>query len=580
MVIYNDYIYVCGQYYGTSKFGNYTLAGPGGVFVAKYNLDGEVVWAKQLVQTESYYSPAVNGMSIDAKGNITINAWYGKGKVLIGTDSLKQPLNEWGDILLLNFTTNGDIRWYKCIQSTGAKSSYDITSNYRGDIFIAGNFKDSLFIDSIKIKSKEVSDGFVVKFDANGKTGWLNTFQGKSYVKALHVNNAGHLFVGGDFENYLITPKGTLAGAGTISRVFIIKYTEEGTINWQKEYGDTGEAFLTALRSDGNNILIGGYYFYDLTLCDSPYHSTAGDDMFLEKLDSEGNCLWGKGISSEGPFETITGDIISDQYGNSYFTGRFNGTVTFDKYSIPSPGPGYFTFYVKYDATGNVRTLSRSSGIFGKGIVLDYDQNIYVLANSDDFSSDEHLVLCKFKNKHPDCISHFTSIYDSTRNNYQITIDSAASTATSYFWNFGDGSFSNQKKPTHTYAKDSVYSLCLKIGTAKGDSCQYCAFIGTEAKGHSGFTISILSTIGIDEFSSATNFIVYPNPSAGVLTVEVEKFENKQLKVYNVLGECILQQAVSASNFQIDLSNQINGIYLLQLETGGISLSKRVIIDK
>jgi len=58
---------------------------------------------------------------------------------------------------------------------------------------------------------------------------------------------------------------------------------------------------------------------------------------------------------------------------------------------------------------------------------------------------------------------------------------------------------------------------------------------------------------------------VYPDPSNGIFTLNMGQTMQVQLKVYNLMGQCVHQQSALDSNVQIDLRNQASGIYFLQL---------------
>jgi hypothetical protein len=84
--------------------------------------------------------------------------------------------------------------------------------------------------------------------------------------------------------------------------------------------------------------------------------------------------------------------------------------------------------------------------------------------------------------------------------------------------------------------------------------------------------------VSVDEINEPPSFSVFPNPSNDVFNVQMNKFKNMQMKVYNISGECIYQQIGKSTNLQIDLSSQPNGIYFLQMQTEqGISTQKLII---
>ena len=144
------------------------------------------------------------------------------------------------------------------------------------------------------------------------------------------------------------------------------------------------------------------------------------------------------------------------------------------------------------------------------------------------------------------CTASYTTVYDSTLNLFTITVDSATiATATSYNWDFGDGSTSTLAAPSHVYAVDSLYNVCMEVVYSPGYSCTYCHTIGIDSAGNiirdGGFTLNVHSaTTAISE--NNTNEIavtIYPNPNTGIfqLIFNSQTQSNTQLSIYNVIGE-------------------------------------------
>jgi hypothetical protein len=83
--------------------------------------------------------------------------------------------------------------------------------------------------------------------------------------------------------------------------------------------------------------------------------SAGGDDIFVQKLDANGNLVWAR---SMGGLRTDVGHSIAvDATGNVYTTGTFNGTADFD----PRAGTVNLTsagnediFVQKLDANGTL----------------------------------------------------------------------------------------------------------------------------------------------------------------------------------------------------------------------------------
>jgi hypothetical protein len=86
--------------------------------------------------------------------------------------------------------------------------------------------------------------------------------------------------------------------------------------------------------------------------------------------------------------------------------------------------------------------------------------------------------------------------------------------------------------------------------------------------------------LGINSVSNNNSFNISPNPSKGKFNVQVNKFENVQIKIYDILGECVYQQIGKYVNLQIDLSTAPNGIYFLHLKTEQGSATKKIVVMK
>ncbi len=92
---------------------------------------------------------------------------------------------------------------------------------------------------------------------------------------------------------------------------------------------------------------------------------------------------------------------------------------------------------------------------------------------------------------------------------------------------------------------------------------------------------------GITENNPETNFTIYPNPTNGVFNLKMNELQNpeiKELKVLNVLSECVYhltnEQMSTSSTMQIDLSSEPNGIYFISLQTEKGAAIKKIIIQK
>ena len=109
----------------------------------------------------------------------------------------------------------------------------------------------------------------------------------------------------------------------------------------------------------------------------------------------------------------------------------------------------------------------------------------------------------------------------------------------------------------------------------------------TDANGCQG-TLSVIVTeppLGITEIDLNITFEIYPNPSIGVFTFEIQlsNAENITIDIFNVLGTKVYSRSIAnVQNIiqQVDLKSLSNGLYDVKLLTKERIINKRITIMK
>ena len=77
------------------------------------------------------------------------------------------------------------------------------------------------------------------------------------------------------------------------------------------------------------------------------------------------------------------------------------------------------------------------------------------------------------------------------------------------------------------------------------------------------------------EYNSKRNkYEVYPNPVNSVLMVEMEILEEKEYRIYSMVGELVVSGMMNANINTIDLSMLPANIYMLNIDNHSIKLIK------
>ncbi len=214
-------------------------------------------------------------------------------------------------------------------------------------------------------------------FSQNPSLDWAFAMGGSDNDRgnAICIDDFGNSYVTGYFVDTVDFDPGVGVHNLTTSNgdrdVFLQKIDANGNLLWAKSFGniDTDEGDFVGTDAAGNVYLKG--IFNDTVDFDpgpNDYNLYAAwDDLFLLKLDGNGNFLWVKAWSFHK-----TGTFTITESGNIYLTGRYSGTRDFD------PGPGVSTmtsngvgddFYVlKLDTDGNfnwAKTIDGTGDSFG-----------------------------------------------------------------------------------------------------------------------------------------------------------------------------------------------------------------------
>jgi hypothetical protein len=102
---------------------------------------------------------------------------------------------------------------------------------------------------------------------------------------------------------------------------------------------------------------------------------------------------------------------------------------------------------------------------------------------------------------------------------------------------------------------------------------------GTDVNGcvnTANVTVNVNDCVGIQQLSSAKlNVSVYPNPTTGLITLDLNA--TTQVTITNALGQVVYSETVVAGKQTIDLKNQHNGLYFMNLNQDGKQQTIKVI---
>lgn len=166
--------------------------------------------------------------------------------------------------------------------------------------------------------------------------------------------------------------------------------------------------------------------------------------------------------------------------------------------------------------------------------------------------------------------------YDSTSATWMNTVyvvDHSTGSNLNYFWQFGDGSTSNQQYPSHQYANTGQYAICLTVSTDSSCTNVFCDSIDVQTK-TSGFTLNVISeaAMSIEEENNSIQIDnIYPNPTSDNAAVTITSVENTNIsvRIIDLSGKIISQEMVNISagenTIQLHTTNLTRGMYFVSI---------------
>ncbi len=173
----------------------------------------------------------------------------------------------------------------------------------------------------------------------------------------------------------------------TFSLLFISSGLWAQNFEWAISQGGTDKDDATALCTDAQgNVYMTGYFKntvdFDPRSATNEKTSNGKEDVFVQKLDKDGNPVWIKTFG--GSYKDVGHDITVDDAGNVYVVGEFLKTVDFnpDGTSHSVTGQGTFdAFIVKYTSNGDfswAKTIGSNNKEEATKVAVDPNGNIYV----------------------------------------------------------------------------------------------------------------------------------------------------------------------------------------------------------
>ena len=504
----------------------------GAVFVERRNVDGELVWLKQVGGNETIQLVT---MTNDEQANIYVAGNFLGANVDFDPSAAEVKLSsslEYQDGFLMKISSNGDFVWVK--QIDGIKNDFITALVVRAnDIIVSGRFEERIKFGPTSMLSKGTADFFVAQYNLSGDLMWARQFGGNKQsddAKSIVIDRYRNvyitgIFIGEGFEigNGTVADKSVLNVNGKTSRdAFLIRIDSLGTTKYTTRFGGSGKDFGAALAIDTNdNVVVCG--------------------LFESNYGFENPKLEGKGLRDVFVIKNLVTPY------KTFITKFNNETIEKeDDYwlEIMVNDIGEYPWAVENYIETNVKgTLGDTNT---KYIVLKQGQADYAANICDIFSGNGKKDWFLPSEKEMKKVFSAKDSIGGFKLNKNYWTSNETDLTTSISKSFTDGSVTSINK------FDSLHVRLVRRQIDKPAS------------------LNVFELTGLK---------LYPNPLKSILTIEWQANNDKvRIEILNMEGKIVCSELVIGnSEVSFDLSQYPNGVYNVSIQTSKGSVHKRVV---
>lgn len=313
----------------------------------KYNSNGDTIWKRFYNDDPKNWSEYVNDVNIDKYNNVYIAGFQYRG-------------NRTSSSLILKYDYSGDLVWSNIHDTIVENSVNAVTTDDSSNVYASG----------FKTGSSFWSKFLLIKLDKFGTLQWA-----RDNNNSGSQNSEGYDLIVDDSSNVLTTGRYDHNPGMNILNSYIISYMfkYDGTVRNYDLFGNIfrwGSAGRSIKIDHSNNILITGHETRNYGWSDD------FSRIVTLKYNKQLNRIWNRTFITSGTRQEFGYSLALDYEDNVYVTGQIGGSNEYNDLVA-----------VKYDSSGNEKWQTRYNGPgnmndYGRKILLDRDDNVYVCGNS------------------------------------------------------------------------------------------------------------------------------------------------------------------------------------------------------
>ncbi len=588
LFIKDSLLYITGEFQDSVDFDFSTAtkmlkANNGGnninTFVAKYNLNADLIWAKS-------FKGGLNrgrGLAVDEQNNILTSILF-NGTSDFNPDPLSSSFATATyttgnyDICIVKLDPNGQFKWKTHIkENVGVfMNDHSIATDKNGTLYLCGSMFSS---DSFDVnpngasnfihKKGLVEDFYLAKFNSSGINEWAFPFGGSKTDRVFDVatDTFNNVFFTARFSDSIDANPGV------------------GQVIYRTSASNNSDAIIQAFSSNGQYIYsnhLASPIIDDISAMDVRHDNMLFTVISNVNIDLDPGIGVYNPISTSSSVSSLVSYRIFDSIPNSiadtallnfcfgdtvFYADKVltSDTVIVENLYCVREHSSIFKFKAAYEmSTIYNACIGEPFTLFG----VNYEKDTIIKrikpnANGCDTFMYHNIVfnILPPNANFTDSINEHTAYFTNTSSN-----------AATYVWNFGDSTSSNTAHPAHTYANPGTYLVTLSASNAQCDS------VSTITK-----QIIIKHGTSLDELSPFS-FSLFPNPNNGVFDIAFSGNFDKEmsLNVYSSVGQLMYQNTLridkNEEKIHLNFSDFPAGVYTVILNDSKSTITKKIVM--
>ncbi|MHC4660668.1 MAG: fibronectin type III domain-containing protein [Planctomycetota bacterium] len=345
--------YVVGTFSDTAIFGpgddretSLTTYGQGDIFIAKFNPDGTLEWARKAGSTftdEGYGVAALPDGTAVITGYFAGTATFGEGDPAEANISAVDEFAP--DVFIAKYNPDGTLAWVKSAGDSNNDVGFDIAIMSDGSSVVTGFYEGTPTFGQgdptvTVLPILGMFDIFVAMYDNDGVLRWASYAGGTSVDQGFGVAAVpdGTVRVTGSFSSAAVfgefEPNETnLTSQAGSDDIFVASYNSDGSLAWVRQAGGTNPDYGMGISTiaDGTSFVT-GYYWNEAVFGEGDDNETKLSTFgtarfFIARYNADGTIEWVCG--AEGLGNTYGYGISAYPDGTTAVCGAFQDEVVF-----------------------------------------------------------------------------------------------------------------------------------------------------------------------------------------------------------------------------------------------------------